>query len=68
MALGVYNQMICVDPKHDLVIAKHSANRDFQRTDFEPTRETVALWRAIARMLEGEGEGKGEGRAAPPSR
>ena len=66
MALGVYNQMIFVDPKHDLVIAKHSANRDFQRNDFEPTRETVALWRAIAAKLEAEGKGKGT--AAPPSR
>jgi CubicO group peptidase (beta-lactamase class C family) len=52
MALGIYNQMIFVDPKHRLVIAKHSANPDFQRNDFEPTRETVALWRAIARDLD----------------
>ena len=52
MALGVYNQMIMVDPKHRLVIAKHSANRDFQHNNFEPTRETVALWRAIASDLD----------------
>ena len=52
MALGIYNQMIFVDPDHRLVIAKHSANPDFQRNDFEPTRETVALWRAIARDLD----------------
>ncbi|MCP5059065.1 MAG: serine hydrolase [bacterium] len=48
MALGVYNQMIYVDPNSNLVIAKHSANRDFQRNGFEPTRESLALWRAIA--------------------
>jgi CubicO group peptidase (beta-lactamase class C family) len=47
MALGVYNQMIYVDPNSDLVIARHAANRDFQRNDFEPTREVVALWRTI---------------------
>ena len=57
MALGVYNQMIFVDPKHRLVIAKHSANRDFQRNDFEPTRETVALWRTIAADLENRRSG-----------
>ena len=48
MALGVYNQMIYVDQNSDLVIARHAANRDFQRNDFEPTRESLALWRAIA--------------------
>jgi CubicO group peptidase (beta-lactamase class C family) len=53
MALGVYNQMIYVDPKHRLVIVKNSANRDFQRNGFEPTRETLALWRAVAADLEG---------------
>jgi CubicO group peptidase (beta-lactamase class C family) len=57
MALGVYNQMIFVDPAHRLVIAKHSANRDFQRNDFEPTRETVALWRTIAADLENRRSG-----------
>jgi len=48
MALGIYNQMIFVDPKHRLVIAKHSVNRAFQYNNFESTRETLALWRAIA--------------------
>ncbi len=48
MALGVYNQMIYVDPKSNLVVARHSANRDFQRNDFEPTRESLALWRRVA--------------------
>jgi CubicO group peptidase (beta-lactamase class C family) len=51
MALGVYDQMIYVDPNHDLVIARHAANRDFQRNNFEPTDEAVALFRAIAAKL-----------------
>ena len=32
---------------------QHSANRVFQRYDFEPTRETIALWRTIAADLDG---------------
>ncbi len=51
MALGVYDQMIYVDPNRDLVIARHAANRDFQRNNFEPTDENVALFRAIAEDL-----------------
>ncbi len=54
MALGVYNQMIYVDPKHRLIIVKNSANRDFQRNGFEPTRETLALWRTVAADLDGD--------------
>lgn len=51
MALGVYNQMIYVDPKHDLIVVKNSANRNFQRNGFEPTRETLALWRTVVADL-----------------
>jgi CubicO group peptidase (beta-lactamase class C family) len=51
IALGVYDQMIYVDPSSNLVIAKHSANRDFQRNNFEPTEEHLALFRAIAADL-----------------
>ncbi len=43
MALGVYGQMIYIDPKNQLIIVKNAANRDFQRNHFEPTRETLAL-------------------------
>ncbi|MCP5042002.1 MAG: serine hydrolase [bacterium] len=53
MALGVYNQMIYVDPASGLVVARHAANRDFQRNNFEPTQEALALWRAIAEDLTG---------------
>lgn len=52
MALGIYNQTIFIDPKHRLVIAKNSANPNFQQNDFESTRETVALFRAIATDIE----------------
>ena len=48
MALGIYNQMVYVYPRHRLVIAKQSANRSFQRNDFEPTDEHLALFRRIA--------------------
>ena len=48
IALGVYNQMIYVDPNSGLVIARHAANRGFQRNNFESTRESLALWRTIA--------------------
>jgi CubicO group peptidase (beta-lactamase class C family) len=48
IALGVYNQMIYVDPNSGLVIARHAANLDFQSNNFEATRESLALWRAIA--------------------
>ncbi len=56
MALGVYSQMIYVDPKNRLVIVKSSANRNFQRNEFEPTRETLALWRAVAADLRARSE------------
>ena len=55
MALGIYGQMIYVDPKSRLIIVKNSADRDFQRNRFEPTRETLALWRAVAADLAGGG-------------
>jgi CubicO group peptidase (beta-lactamase class C family) len=51
MALGVYGQTIYVDPKHQLVIVKNSADRAFQRNGFENGRIALALWRAIAADL-----------------
>ncbi len=51
MALGVYGQTIYVNPKHRLIAVKNSADRDFQRNYFERTRETLALWRAVAADL-----------------
>lgn len=47
LALGVYNQLVYVDPESQVVIAKNSANRNFQAMNFESTRETVSFFRAI---------------------
>lgn len=51
LALGVSNQMIHVDPEIGLVIARHSASPDFQCNNFEPTQESMALWRTIPAEL-----------------
>ena len=51
MALGIYGQMIYVDPKNHLVIVKNSVDRDFQKNGFENDRITLALWRTIAADL-----------------
>ena len=51
MALGIYDQMIYIDPASNLAIARHAANPDFQRNNFEPTNEVLALWRLIAEEL-----------------
>ena len=53
VALGVYDQMIYVDPKRRVVAAKHSAYRDFQADDYRSTDETLALFRAVAAELAG---------------
>ena len=51
MALGVYGQMIYVDPKNRLVIVKNSVDLDFQKNDFENDDIALALWRTIAADL-----------------
>ena len=43
--------MIYVDPEIGLVIARHSASPDFQPNNFEPTQESMALWRIIPAEL-----------------
>ena len=53
-AVGIYNQFIYVDPAHDLVIAKTSANSDYGQTNDETSfreDETIALFEAIARKV-----------------
>ncbi len=55
-AIGVYNQFVYVDPRRDLVIAKLSANHRYGLTNDESSyreAETIALFRAIGRALEG---------------
>jgi len=51
MALGVYGQMIFVDPEHDLVIVKNAVDVDFQKNDFENDEIALALFRTIAADL-----------------
>lgn len=51
MALGVYGQMIYVDPGARLVVVKNSVDHDFQKNDFENEQITLALCRAIAADL-----------------
>lgn len=51
VAVGIYNQFIYVDPEHDLVIVKTSANSDYGQTNDESSwreDETIALFEAIA--------------------
>ncbi len=50
-ALGVYGQNIWVDPAKHLVIAKNSADVDFQKDDFENGQIAISLWRTIAAEL-----------------
>lgn len=50
-AIGIYNQFVYVDPAHDLVIAKTSANRTYGSDTTDASyreHETFALFRAIA--------------------
>lgn len=54
-AVGIYNQFIYVDPAHDLVIVKTSANSDYGQTNDETSwreDETVALFEAIAATVD----------------
>ncbi|MDR3500615.1 MAG: serine hydrolase [Parvibaculum sp.] len=50
-AIGIYNQFVYVDPAHDLVIAKTSANHTYGADTTDASyreHETFALFRAIA--------------------
>ena len=54
-AVGIYNQFVYVDPAHDLVIVKTSANSDYGQTNDETSwreDETVALFEAIAAVAD----------------
>lgn len=53
-AIGIYNQFVYVDPKHRVVIAKNSANRNYAKSYDEAgyrEREHMALFGAIAQAL-----------------
>lgn len=56
-AVGIYNQFIYVDPEHDLVIVKTSANSDYGQTNDETSwreDETIALFEAVTEKIGGE--------------
>ena len=56
-AIGVYNQFIYVNPKHNLVIVKLSANSNYAATNEESSfreLETIEFFRAIRDQLNGE--------------
>jgi CubicO group peptidase (beta-lactamase class C family) len=53
-AIGVYNQFIYVNPTHDLVIVKLSANSDYAQTNDESSfreLETIEFFRSIRDQL-----------------
>ena len=54
-AIGIYNQFIYIDPAHDLVIVKTSANHTYGQTATEASYrelETIALFHAITDELD----------------
>ena len=56
LAIGIYGQYIYVNRKHNVVIAKNSADRNFMENDYESKDITVAAFRAITRSIVGENE------------
>ncbi|MDN3638789.1 serine hydrolase [Simiduia curdlanivorans] len=51
LAIGIYGQYIYVDRKHDVVIVKNSADRNFMANNYENTDIAIAAFRAIAQSL-----------------
>ena len=51
LAIGVYNQFVYVNPKHNVVIAKNSANAHYVEDDYISEPQSVALFRAIVDHL-----------------
>ncbi|BFM10659.1 serine hydrolase [Simiduia litorea] len=51
LAIGIYGQYIYIDRKHDVVIVKNSADRNFMANDYENKDIAVAAFRAIALSL-----------------
>ena len=51
LAIGIYGQYIYINRKHNVVIAKNSADRNFMANDFESKDIAVAAFRAIAQSL-----------------
>jgi len=56
-AVGIYNQFIYVDPEHDLVIVKTSANSGYGQTNDETSwreDETIAVFEAMMEKIGAE--------------
>lgn len=51
LAIGIYGQYIYINRKHDVVIVKSSADRDFMANDYESKDIAVAAFRSIAQSL-----------------
>lgn len=50
-AHGIYNQLIYINPQHNLVIVKNSANSFYTEEEDQSFDQTIALFRAIAESL-----------------
>ncbi|MEX8507138.1 MAG: serine hydrolase domain-containing protein [Leptothrix ochracea] len=62
-AMGVYNQFIYIDPAHQVVIAKTSANHRYGTTNDETSfreAETLALFKAITSALDLQSSSKAD--------
>ena len=55
LAIGIYGQYIFIDRKHDVVIVKNSAHREFMENDYESKDLAVAAFRAIAQKVSESG-------------
>jgi CubicO group peptidase (beta-lactamase class C family) len=55
LAIGIYDQYIYVSPKHQVVIAKTSANIHYVEDDGISEAQSIALFRRIAAQAAGEG-------------
>lgn len=51
LAIGVYGQFIYIYPKYNIVIAKTSAYADYNKDGDAMERETIEMFRAIARKM-----------------
>jgi len=51
LAIGIYGQYIYINRKHNVVIAKNSADRNFMANNYESKDIAVAAFRAIAESL-----------------
>ena len=51
LAIGVYNQFIYVHPKHNIVVAKNSANSHYIEDDYISEAQSIEFFRAIVDKL-----------------